>query len=72
MYGAPNPTFVITYSGFVNSENIGVIDTAPLATCSAIAGDNAGGTFPIIPSGGVDNNYTFAYVNGTLTIAKHL
>jgi gliding motility-associated-like protein len=70
IYGASNPTFAITYSGFVNSENIGVIDTAPLASCSAIAGDNAGGTFPIIPSGGVDNNYTFTYVNGTLTITK--
>ncbi|MBL7877520.1 MAG: T9SS type B sorting domain-containing protein [Cyclobacteriaceae bacterium] len=70
VYGAPNPTFTITYSGFVNSENISVIDTAPTATCSAIAGDNAGGAFPIIPSGGVDNNYTFTYVNGTLSITK--
>jgi gliding motility-associated-like protein len=70
IYGASNPSFVINYSGFVNSETVGVIDTAPTATCSAIAGDNAGGVFPIIPAGGVDNNYTFSYVNGSLTITK--
>src|SRR5690606_38276981 len=67
VYGAANPTFPITYTGFVNSETISVIDTPPVATCSAIAGDNAGSTFPIIPSGGIDNNYNFSYVNGTLT-----
>lgn len=70
VYGAANPTFTITYSGFVNSENSSVIDTAPTATCSAIASSNAGGSFPIIPSGGVDNNYSFTYVNGSLTINK--
>ncbi len=70
IYGASNPSFVVNYSGFVNSETIGVVDTAPSATCAAIAGDNAGGTFPIIPAGGVDNNYTFSYVNGSLTITK--
>jgi len=70
VYGASNPSFIINYSGFVNSENASVIDTAPTASCSAIANDNAGGVFPIIPSGGVDNNYSFAYVNGSLTITK--
>ncbi|WKZ60950.1 MAG: MBG domain-containing protein [Cyclobacteriaceae bacterium] len=70
VYGAANPSFPITYTGFVNSETISVIDTPPIATCSAIAGDNAGSTFPIIPSGGIDNNYNFNYVNGTLTITK--
>jgi len=70
VYGAANPTFTITYTGFVNSESVSVIDTPPVATCSAIAGDNAGSTFPIIPSGGIDNNYSFIYVNGTLTITK--
>jgi gliding motility-associated-like protein len=70
VYGAANPTFTINYTGFVNSESVSVIDTPPVATCSAIAADNAGSTFPIIPSGGIDNNYTFVYVNGTLTITK--
>jgi len=70
VYGAGNPGFTINYSGFVNSENESVIDTTPTASSSAIANDNAGGVFPIIPSGGVDNNYLFAYVNGSLTIIK--
>jgi gliding motility-associated-like protein len=70
VYGAPNPAFSIAYSGFVNSESASVIDTQPIATCSAIAGSNAGNSFPIVPAGGVDNNYTFTYVNGSLTITK--
>jgi len=70
LYGAANPTFVINYTGFVNSENASVLDTPPTASCSAIAGDNAGGVFPIVPAGGVDNNYTFNFVNGSLTITK--
>ncbi len=69
-YGAANPTFTISYTGFVNSETASVIDTPPVANCAAIVSDNAGSTFPIIPSGGIDNNYNFTYVNGTLTITK--
>lgn len=70
VYGAANPSFTVTYSGFVNNETSAVLDTPPTASCSAIASDNAGNTFPIIPSGGVDNNYSFNYVNGQLTITK--
>jgi gliding motility-associated-like protein len=70
LYGSANPAFTINYTGFVNSENASVLDTSPTASCSAIAGDNAGGVFPIIPAGGVDNNYTFNFVNGSLTITK--
>jgi len=70
LYGSANPAFTINYTGFVNSENASVLDTPPTASCSAIAGDNAGGVFPIVPAGGVDNNYTFNFVNGSLTITK--
>ncbi|MBN8577717.1 MAG: gliding motility-associated C-terminal domain-containing protein [Cytophagales bacterium] len=70
VYGAANPAFTITYSGFVNSENASVIDTQPAATCSAIASSPAGSVFPIVVSGGVDNDYNFTYVNGSLTITK--
>ncbi|HZY81985.1 MAG TPA: MBG domain-containing protein [Cyclobacteriaceae bacterium] len=69
-YGNANPSFTITYSGFIGSDNAGMIDTPPTATCTAIAADPAGSTFPIVPAGGVDNNYTFSYVNGTLGINK--
>ncbi len=70
VYGAANPVFGVTYAGFVNGENSSVIDTPPTATCSAIAGSNAGGSFPIIPAGGQDNNYAFNYINGALSITK--
>lgn len=70
VYGAANPAFVITYAGFVNGETESVIDTPPTASSSAIAGSNAGSSFPIVPAGGQDNNYTFNYINGTLTITK--
>src|SRR5205085_1316644 len=59
VYGAANPTLTINYTGFVNSETVSVLDTSPTATCSAVAGSAAGATFPIIPAGGVDNNYNF-------------
>ena len=70
VYGAANPAFGVTYAGFVNGENDAVIDTPPTASSAAIAGSNAGSSFPIIPAGGQDNNYTFNYINGTLTITK--
>ncbi len=70
IYGAANPSFAINYTGFVNSETASVIDTQPTAASSAVAGSSAGSTFPIVPSGGVDNNYNFTYVNGVLTINK--
>jgi hypothetical protein len=69
-YGATNPTFSIGYSGFVNSETAAVIDTPPTMTCSAIGSSGAGSSFPIVPASGVDNNYSFTYVNGSLSITK--
>ena len=64
--GNPDPTFTFGYSGFVNSETSAIIDTAP--TCSVAGAHSAPGSYPIVCSGGVDNNYSFSYVNGTLTV----
>jgi gliding motility-associated-like protein len=69
-YGSNNPIFGQHYSGFVAGDNSSMIDTPPSLTCAAIAASPAGNTFPIVPSGGSDNNYQFTYVNGTLTIDK--
>ncbi len=69
-YGANNPTLPVTLSGFVNGETSTVVDTAPTATCAAVASDPAGTTTAIVPANGADNNYDFNYVNGTLTINK--
>ena len=68
-YGASNPAFAIDYTGFVNGDSPGVIDTPPTAICTAIVSSPAGSNFPIVPANGTDNNYVFNYINGTLTIA---
>lgn len=68
-YGEANPPFTISYSGFVNSEDISVIDVVPTATSTATPATDVG-TVPITVSGGSDNNYSFSYVSGTLTIYK--
>lgn len=68
-YGDANPSFPVSYSGFKNSEDNSVLDTAPTATCPATATSNAG-EYDITPANGSDNNYTFTYVKGKLTINK--
>ncbi|MDX9881859.1 MAG: MBG domain-containing protein [Prolixibacteraceae bacterium] len=68
-YGDVNPSYTVSYSGWVNSEDNSVLDTAPTATCPATITSNAG-QYDITPAGGADNNYTFSYVNGKLTINK--
>jgi len=68
-YGAIVPSSTITYTGFVNSENSGVIDT--LATLSsANSGIVNAGTYAgnYSASGALDNNYSFAYVAGDLIV----
>ncbi|MBT1701439.1 T9SS type A sorting domain-containing protein [Fulvivirgaceae bacterium PWU4] len=68
-YGQTNPAFTIAYQGFKNNETGAVINTAPTAVTQATTASDAG-DYDIVPSGGADNNYTFAYVKGTLTINK--
>jgi gliding motility-associated-like protein len=69
VYGASNPVFTISYSGFVNSDNEGVIDSKPTASVTADVNSNAG-DYTITTTGGSDNNYNITLVNATLTIAK--
>jgi hypothetical protein len=71
-YGASNPAGTIVYSGFKNSETAAVLDTPPVTSiaATATATANAGTTHVITPTGGVDNNYSFTYQNGTLTVTQ--
>ncbi|MBL7861358.1 MAG: VCBS repeat-containing protein [Cyclobacteriaceae bacterium] len=67
IYGQPNPVFKIRYTGFVNSDTAAVLDIAPVA--NTIASDSTdAGMYAITLNDGEDNNYSFTYVNGTLTI----
>ncbi len=67
VYGEANPTFTITYSGFVNGDDATAITTAP--TASTVADITTGvGTYDIDLAGGAADNYSFNLNNGTLTI----
>lgn len=67
--GKPNPEFTITYAGWKNSDTEAVLITKPVATTVADE-TSVPGTYPITVSGGEAKNYTFKYVNGTLTVVK--
>jgi hypothetical protein len=68
-YGDTNPAFTFTYSGFVNSEDATVLSTEPTANSTAVA-STAAGSVAITVAGGVADNYSFKYVDGTLDITK--
>jgi hypothetical protein len=66
LLGALDPLFTFQYDGFVNSEDASVIDTLP--ACGVLVAHNAVGTYPIVCTGGLDNNYSFSYANATLSV----
>ena len=68
-YGSDNPAATITYSGFENSEDATVLDTAPAATIGADATSGVG-DYDITLSAGTDNNYEITTTNGKLTVGK--
>src|ERR1019366_8890359 len=74
LYGAANPTFTETVSGYANGDTSSILTGS--ATGSSTAANSTGvGTATITGSNGTlgvnDGNYTFAApVNGTLTINK--
>jgi len=67
-YGDADPAFTFAYSGFVLGDTGAAIDTPP--TCGVAGAHVNAGSYDITCSGGVDNNYSFAYVDGTLTVEK--
>jgi uncharacterized repeat protein (TIGR01451 family) len=69
LYGAANPVFTYTASGFVNSENAGVLSGAPSLTTTATTNSPAG-TYPIVAAAGTlsATNYVFSFTNGTLDV----
>ena len=67
--GEENPTFELTYSGFLNNETESVLTVKPVATTTATA-DSPAGDYAITVSGGEAQNYDFSYVSGTLTVTE--
>ena len=70
-YGAANPAFTPSYSGFVNGDNAGVLTGTPSLTTTATAGSPIGAYVITAAQGSLSAaNYTFTFVDGTLTISK--
>ena len=71
-YGASNPAFTASYSGFVNGDTQGnAITGSPSLTTTATAISPVN-TYPIAAAVGslAATNYSFAFVNGTLTVSQ--
>ncbi len=68
-YGGTPPTISATDSGFVNGETSAVLTAAPICTANASVTTLAGTYLHQTScSGAAATNYTFTYVNGTLTV----
>ena len=65
--GSGLPLFTITYNGFKFNDNVNSLGTKPTVGTTANNGSPAG-TYALTPTGGISNNYSLNYVNGTLTI----
>ena len=68
-YGAANPTLTVSYSGFVNPDGPSVLTGSPSLSTTAAA-TSLPGSYPITVTQGTlaARNYTFKFVNGTLTV----
>ncbi|MBT5606416.1 MAG: MBG-2 domain-containing protein, partial [Lentisphaerae bacterium] len=71
LYGDSNPAFTVSYEGFVNDDDADDLATQPVAICTADAASGAG-AYDVVPGEGVDENYAFNYVNGTLWVTEKL
>ncbi len=67
-YGADNPVFAMSYTGFINGDSVSAI-TAPVAGTTATVNSPVG-QYPIILTGGIAANYIIQDSNATLTITK--
>jgi hypothetical protein len=67
--GAANPTLTVSYSGFQYTDGPGVLSGSPSLSTTATTSSPAG-VYPIKVTQGTLSaaNYTFAFVNGTLSV----
>ena len=65
---AADPAFAVTYAGFAGSDTSARLATPPTVTSAATSGSSAG-TYVLSAANGVDDNYAFTYVNGSLVIS---
>ncbi|MFM2295881.1 MAG: hypothetical protein RLZZ350_2294 [Verrucomicrobiota bacterium] len=71
-YGMTNPTFTASYAGYLNGSTFASTTTgSPTLTCAATTNSGVG-SYTISNSIGslIVDNYTFAFVNGSLTVTQ--
>jgi hypothetical protein len=68
-YGTPNPSFTVSYSGFVSGEGTNVL-TGSLVLSTTATANTPVGSYPIqVDQGTLSSiNYTFSLNDGTLTV----
>jgi len=72
-FGAANPAFTATISGFVNGDTVGTAVTGTPAFTTTATSTSVAGSYPITPSLGTlvatNTNYAFlTFIPGTLTV----
>jgi hypothetical protein len=71
VHGTSNPTFMVSYSGFANSETLSSSDVTGAPVCTTTAKTvSSPGTYPITCTKGTLSSidYTFTFVKGILTV----
>ncbi|MBB5637749.1 gliding motility-associated-like protein [Pedobacter cryoconitis] len=69
VYGSANPSFTVSYSGFLGGDNPSILTSQPVISTTASTGSGVN-TYPITVSGAAVANYDIVYVPGTLTVSK--
>ncbi len=68
-YGDPDPTFTVSYNGFVAGDGASSLSgSLSFATTEPTTGYAPVGTYTVTPSGLMSSNYSITYVGGTLTV----
>ena len=67
--GGSVPALTFRYSGFVYGDTAASLTAVPSVSTTATSSSPANTTYPIVVSGGASSNYSFSYVNGTMTVS---
>jgi MBG domain (YGX type)/Bacterial Ig domain len=71
VYGAPNPAFSASYSGFVHGEDASVLAGSPsLSTTASSSSPVSGSPYPVTVAQATlsDPNYSFSFTSGKLSV----
>lgn len=69
IYATVNPTFTITYTGFLGSDTSANLTGIPVITTSAVTSSSVG-SYTLSIAGATSPDYNITYVTGTLIITK--